>query len=99
MIKAKRKRIPKLLPQINNSLCPRCGIAFHCGAKAGKNECWCFNEAQARERDPNATDCLCKECLTKPINKWFGWYVWGGILVFCLVSWYVTMLLLSKLFH
>jgi hypothetical protein len=93
-----RKETQKVLPQMNNSLCPRCGIAFHCGAKAGNNKCWCFGEEPIK-RDENAKDCLCKECLNKPINPWLGWGIWTGVLVFCAISWSVAILLLVKLFH
>ena len=41
--------------------CPRCGISFGCGAKAGKNDCWCTRYPPVTPV-PGAT-CLCPACL------------------------------------
>jgi Cysteine-rich CWC len=48
--------------------CPECGARFHCGAAAGEDRCWCFDEPPAAAASPlGAGDrCLCPSCLARP---------------------------------
>lgn len=45
------------------SVCPRCGAVFHCGAKAHDGKCWCAQLPHRPPPDPASAACLCPGCL------------------------------------
>jgi len=53
-----------------NTACAACGTPFHCGFRAGENDCWC---AQLPRLIPvpgeTDTSCLCDTCLRAEIAK------------------------------
>ena len=51
-----------------NSICPACGTEFDCGAKSGRETCWCFNLPNVMPVD-SKQDCLCPQCLKKRIDE------------------------------
>ncbi|MFA6456568.1 MAG: cysteine-rich CWC family protein [Bacteroidota bacterium] len=55
------------LEQANNSVCSHCGAHFECGAKAGKETCWCFSLPPVVPQE-NDDRCLCPTCLNDRIR-------------------------------
>ncbi len=51
-----------------NSICPVCGEEFECGAKSGKETCWCFELANVLPVN-SQQNCLCPNCLKKKIES------------------------------
>lgn len=43
--------------------CPRCGIAFTCGMKAGQALCWCAELPPILPPEPLLGRCFCPDCL------------------------------------
>ncbi|TMH38296.1 MAG: hypothetical protein E6H49_04215 [Betaproteobacteria bacterium] len=52
-------------PQI--SRCARCGNAFECGARAGRETCWC-EEFPALSAPTAGSGCYCPRCLSETIE-------------------------------
>ncbi|MGH8220387.1 MAG: cysteine-rich CWC family protein [Steroidobacteraceae bacterium] len=50
-----------------DTICFRCGAAFHCGAAAGEARCWC--ERQSRVAPVGEPSCLCPGCLGRAIEE------------------------------
>ena len=48
--------------------CPHCGKEFECGAKAGKQNCWCVSFPHI-PFDKESNRCLCPKCLGKKIRS------------------------------
>ena len=52
----------------DNSHCPRCGQAFHCGVNDA-TPCWCvsvpLDQATLDELSRQYRGCLCKNCLAQ----------------------------------
>lgn len=54
-----------------NSVCPRCGDAFGCGAKAGLAHCWCVELPALAAPDLSAS-CYCPRCLKEVLEERAG---------------------------
>ncbi|HEY0858093.1 MAG TPA: cysteine-rich CWC family protein [Albitalea sp.] len=56
------------LPPTGDTTCPRCGQAFHCGARDAQ-PCWCCTPALApallATLHERYTGCLCARCLSE----------------------------------
>jgi Cysteine-rich CWC len=50
------------LAALSGDTCARCGAAFECGMKAGRERCWCV-DAPRVPIDPSLEGCLCPRCL------------------------------------
>ncbi|HYQ94014.1 MAG TPA: cysteine-rich CWC family protein [Burkholderiales bacterium] len=56
---------PTEAPQ--TSRCARCGDAFECGARAGRENCWC-GEFPALASPIPGSGCYCPRCLGESIE-------------------------------
>jgi hypothetical protein len=62
--------VPDVTP---TNLCPRCGVAFTCGMRAGEAACWCAAypaafAVPAAESVPDSGACYCPTCLAELIE-------------------------------
>jgi hypothetical protein len=53
--------------KVEGERCARCGAPFHCGARAGDERCWCFEQPPVKLAD--AKSCLCPKCLKEAAAK------------------------------
>jgi len=59
-----------------NSICPRCGKRFHCGANDSPTSCWCAALPNVvpldglRENGQTYQGCLCPDCLQDIIRTY-----------------------------
>jgi len=49
------------------SRCARCGDAFECGARAGREHCWC-GEFPALSAPTPGLGCYCPRCLKESVE-------------------------------
>jgi hypothetical protein len=54
----------------SSARCPRCRRVFDCGARGGREACWCVSmPAMPTEALDAGTGCLCPECLADAIAR------------------------------
>ncbi|MRR50512.1 MAG: hypothetical protein EG825_06295 [Rhodocyclaceae bacterium] len=53
----------------SNSICPRCGQTFGCGAERGERTCWCMAMPPLAGPRPAGASCLCPDCLRRALEK------------------------------
>jgi hypothetical protein len=55
---------------MSSARCPRCRRVFDCGARGGREACWCVSmPAMPTEALDAGTGCLCPECLADAIAR------------------------------
>ncbi|MHB9840734.1 cysteine-rich CWC family protein [Paraburkholderia terrae] len=54
----------------SSARCPRCRRVFDCGARGGREACWCVSmPAMPTDALDASTGCLCPECLADAIAR------------------------------
>lgn len=51
------------------SVCPRCGKTFGCGAERGEKTCWCVALPPLAGPRPAGASCLCPDCLRQALAE------------------------------